>query len=96
MRARLARLRAKVNDLLDREAKVRDLVKASLPLWISVVLACGAGFLAITNQRAQSCRHGREDIAEFTHLVISLNPNPEPARVAAIDKLLADFINACD
>lgn len=50
---RIRRLRARVRDVLDREAKVRDLVKASLPLWASVVIGCGAGLAAISHLAEQ-------------------------------------------
>lgn len=53
MRRRIKAWRAKVTEILEREAKVRDLVKASLPLWISVVLACGVGIGVLSAQAQQ-------------------------------------------
>lgn len=55
--------RQKIRDILDREAKVRDLVKASLPLWISVVAGCFVGLLTLSAQSQQ-----REDDLDNTRL----------------------------
>ncbi len=102
MKARIRAFREKVREILDREAKVRDLVKATLPLWVSTVLGVVAaigGFAWYLDQREadqfQACVRGRGDIAEFVHRLIDLNTEPDPDGVLVLEELLADFVADC-
>lgn len=65
----ISRLRARIRKRIDRPATVRDLIKASLPLWVSVVLGCGVGLVAVSHlgglrEHDQVCQRvdGREQL----------------------------------
>lgn len=68
MRRVLHRVRARVSELLEREAKVRDLVKATIPLWVLTLAGAGAGFLVLGTFNAEQDR----TVAQLEQVVESL------------------------
>lgn len=90
-----ARRFPKVHDFLHTKAEIVHLLKATLPLWITTILAAAAGFIIVINQRVDQCERGRGDIAEFMHRVIDLNPNVDPARLQVFEQLIDDFLDDC-
>lgn len=88
MRAKLAALRAKIREALDRVATVRDLMKATLPLWASVVLACGAAVFGLWWQAQE-----REDDLRDARVSACVRDNAEQQgdRDSTLNLLLVAF-----
>lgn len=86
----------KMYRLLRTQAEIRHLLKATVPLWLITVVACGAGFVTIIHDRQESCRSGRGDIVEFVNRITAQDETPPtPAERASLDKLLHDFVSDC-
>ncbi len=102
MSGAIARWRTKAHEIGEEYAKIKHLVKATLPLWIISVLVMSAiaGWIWwYLDQRAEdqhdSCVRGRSDFQEIVHRLTDLNPNPDQQQVIVLDRVLAEFVNDC-
>lgn len=86
----------KTHRILHTEAQIVHLLKATVPLWLITVLACGVGFFTVIHDRIESCHNGRADVVEFVNRITALRQSPPtPAQQATLDSLYRDYVNDC-